>query len=74
MTCPHCGRYGNPDPETGYDADEPCPDCKCEEAECASNEDRDDRFGDAASDGAEEDPSDGDAWSGGVADNPWHQL
>jgi len=64
MTCPHCGRYGPPDPETGYDADELCPDCKQEEADCASDEDWDDRR-----EGAEEDPSNGDAWSGGFARN-----
>jgi len=28
MICPRCSRYGPPDPETGYDADELCPDCK----------------------------------------------
>lgn len=27
MTCPNCGLYSPPDPETGYDADELCPDC-----------------------------------------------
>ena len=27
MTCTDCGRYAPPDPETGYDADEVCPDC-----------------------------------------------
>ena len=28
MTCPQCGRYGDPCPETGYDGDDLCPDCK----------------------------------------------
>lgn len=27
MTCPECQRWAPPDPETGYDADELCPDC-----------------------------------------------
>lgn len=27
MTCPVCGRYGRPDPETGYDGDDICPSC-----------------------------------------------
>ena len=27
MTCPCCGRYAPPDPETGYDVDEACPSC-----------------------------------------------
>jgi len=28
MTCPGCGRYAPPDPTTGYDADEFCPECE----------------------------------------------
>lgn len=28
MTCPVCGRYGAPDPETGYDASTICPACR----------------------------------------------
>lgn len=28
MECPRCGRWAPPDPETGYDADELCPECK----------------------------------------------
>ena len=28
MTCPGCGRYAHPDPTTGYDADEFCPECE----------------------------------------------
>lgn len=27
MTCTICGRYAEPDRETGYDADEMCPSC-----------------------------------------------
>lgn len=27
MTCPNCGRWSPADPETGYDADDLCPDC-----------------------------------------------
>lgn len=27
MTCTICGRYADPDRETGYDADEVCPRC-----------------------------------------------
>jgi hypothetical protein len=28
MTCPACGVYGEPDPETGYDGDDLCPTCQ----------------------------------------------
>ena len=28
MTCDRCGRYAQPDPDTGYDADVLCPDCQ----------------------------------------------
>lgn len=28
MTCPGCGRWAAADPETGYDADDYCPECK----------------------------------------------
>ena len=24
MICPVCGRFAEPDPETGYDCDDPC--------------------------------------------------
>jgi hypothetical protein len=34
VNCPHCGRYGEPDRETGYDADELCPDCKAMRDDC----------------------------------------
>ena len=27
MSCPVCGREAPPDPETGYDAADVCPDC-----------------------------------------------
>jgi hypothetical protein len=27
MTCPECGRYADPDPSTGYDADDLCLEC-----------------------------------------------
>lgn len=27
MTCPNCGCWAPPDPETGYDADDICPSC-----------------------------------------------
>lgn len=27
MECKFCGRYAPPDPETGYDADDCCPEC-----------------------------------------------
>lgn len=27
MTCPVCGRYGDPDPATGYDGSDVCPTC-----------------------------------------------
>lgn len=38
MNCPNCGRYGAPDPETGYDADELCPDCKELERDAARDD------------------------------------
>jgi len=28
MTCPECGCTAPADPQTGYDADDLCPDCK----------------------------------------------
>lgn len=28
MTCPVCGDYSNPDPDTGYNGDDLCPKCK----------------------------------------------
>lgn len=28
MNCPACGAWGPADPETGYDADELCPNCR----------------------------------------------
>ena len=28
MTCPSCGRYAPPDPQTGYDVDDLCPECE----------------------------------------------
>lgn len=28
MTCPVCGLFADPDPETGYDADDICPTCQ----------------------------------------------
>ncbi len=31
MECTVCGRYASPDHETGYDADDTCPDCAAEE-------------------------------------------
>ena len=31
MNCPVCGRYGEPDPFTGYDGADLCPDCKAGE-------------------------------------------
>jgi hypothetical protein len=31
MTCPGCGRWAPMDPETGYDADELCEECKEDE-------------------------------------------
>jgi hypothetical protein len=34
MECPCCGTYSPPDPETGYDVDEPCPICKLDDEEC----------------------------------------
>jgi len=43
VTCPNCGRYAPADAETGYDADELCPDCAACEADCASDDDWDDR-------------------------------
>lgn len=43
MTCPNCGRYEPPDPETGYDVDSWCPDCVDEEERCARDEDADRR-------------------------------
>lgn len=30
MTCPICQRWSRADPETGYDADDICPDCRDE--------------------------------------------
>jgi hypothetical protein len=38
VNCPNCGRYGEPDRETGYDADELCPDCAREERDCARDD------------------------------------
>lgn len=29
--CPNCARWSPPDPETGYDVDELCPDCRGDE-------------------------------------------
>lgn len=28
MSCPVCGRYGEPERETGYDANDVCPTCQ----------------------------------------------
>jgi hypothetical protein len=38
MNCPSCGRYGEPDRETGYNADELCPDCAREKDDCAADD------------------------------------
>ncbi len=44
MTCPCCGRYCPPDPETGYDADEMCPDCAKPKEDCDLDEYWDRRY------------------------------
>jgi hypothetical protein len=38
MTCQNCGRYAPADAETGYDADELCPECEREKDQCAYDE------------------------------------
>jgi uncharacterized Zn finger protein (UPF0148 family) len=43
VTCPHCGRYGEPDPETGYDGDSICPTCAAERDDAAADVDVDRR-------------------------------
>lgn len=39
MTCTNCGRYAPPDPETGYDADDLCPDCRASEEDAVTDPD-----------------------------------
>ena len=40
--CPCCGRWSEPDPQTGYDVDEVCPECKLDDPDCASQVESDD--------------------------------
>ncbi len=46
MTCPMCGLYCPPDPETGYDCDELCRDCQelAEVIEAAFGDEEPDEF------------------------------
>jgi hypothetical protein len=38
MNCPACGRYGEPDPFTGYDGADICPSCKADEEKAMPNQ------------------------------------
>jgi hypothetical protein len=49
MECPSCGAWSPPDPETGYDADDLCPDCAEREANEEEN-DNDENDNDSDSD------------------------
>jgi RNA polymerase subunit RPABC4/transcription elongation factor Spt4 len=42
MTCKYCGRYSEPDRETGYDASDICPECEREREDCAADDAADD--------------------------------
>ena len=42
MTCPECGRYADPDPSTGYDGADLCPDCALQAVEDGQQRQTDD--------------------------------